>query len=91
VEVTFGPREDGPPRDAAKWTRGADWLPDDGATVVVRYRDPTQMGKVYLLPKGVTRDVPGMDPQQGPDADDPALTIDVWRERIRHDVMYSHR
>ena len=28
-------------------------------TVEVRYRDPTQMGKVYLLPAGVDRAVPG--------------------------------
>ena len=25
----------------------------------MRYRDPTQMGKVYLLPDGVDRSVPG--------------------------------
>ena len=29
---------------------GAAWLPADDAPVIVRYRDPTQMGKVYLLP-----------------------------------------
>ena len=50
----------------------------------VRYRDPTQMGKVYLRPAGVDRPVPGLgEPEQGPDADDPALTLEVWRERIR--------
>ena len=44
----------------------------------------TRMGKIYLLPAGVTRPVAGWD-EQGPDADDPALTLDVWRERIgRH-------
>jgi formamidopyrimidine-DNA glycosylase len=32
----------------------------------------------------VDRSVPGLgEPDQGPDADDPALTRDVWRERIR--------
>jgi formamidopyrimidine-DNA glycosylase len=41
------------------------------------------MGKVYLVPAGVERDVPGLDAAQGPDADDPALTLDVWRDRIR--------
>jgi formamidopyrimidine-DNA glycosylase len=42
------------------------------------------MGKVYLLPAGVARPVTGFeDSDQGPDADDPDLTIDVWRERIR--------
>src|SRR5207249_1923050 len=50
----------------------------------VRYRDPTQMGKVYLLPAGVEREVPGLGPgEMGPEVDDPALTIDVWRDRIR--------
>jgi formamidopyrimidine-DNA glycosylase len=41
------------------------------------------MGKVYLLPAGIDRPVPGLDPDQGPDADDPALTLEVWRDRIR--------
>ncbi len=42
------------------------------------------MGKVYLRPAGVDRPVPGLGPpDQGPDADDPELTVDVWRERIR--------
>ena len=50
----------------------------------VRYRDPTQMGKVYLLPAGVDRAVPGLgEGEIGPDVDDPALTLEVWRERIR--------
>lgn len=83
VVVTFGQRT-GPPHDAATWTDGASWLPADPAAVEIRYRDPTQMGKVYLLPAGVERAVPGMgDGEQGPDADDPALTREVWRERIR--------
>ena len=63
----------GPPSDAAAWTRGADWLPPDDAEVEVRYRDPTQMGKVYLLPAGLDRAVPGLDDELGPDADDPGL------------------
>lgn len=79
----FGPR-DGGPADAAAWTAGADWMPTDAARPEIRYRDPTQMGKVYLQPAGVTRPVPGLgDGEQGPDADDPALTLDVWRDRIR--------
>jgi formamidopyrimidine-DNA glycosylase len=82
VVLGFGPRATGP-RDAARWTRGASWLPADGDATEVRYRDPTQMGKVYLVPAGVTRLVPGMDADLGPDADDPALTLDVWRDRIR--------
>ena len=42
------------------------------------------MGKVYLLPAGVERPVPGRGPgEQGPDALDPALSLPVWRDRIR--------
>ena len=42
------------------------------------------MGKVYLLPAGVERPVPGRAPgEMGPDALDPALTVEVFRERIR--------
>jgi len=81
--LTFGPR-DAPPVDAAAWTAGAGWMPADDTRPEVRYRDPTQMGKVYLQPAGVTRPVPGLgEGEQGPDADDPALTLEVWRERIR--------
>ena len=74
---------------AARATRHAGraaraWLPADDAPAEVRYRDPTQMGKIYLRPAGVERPVPGLgEPDQGPDADDPALTLEVWRERIR--------
>jgi formamidopyrimidine-DNA glycosylase len=83
VVLGFGPRPAGP-SDAAAWTRGAEWLPADDATPEVRYRDPTQMGKIYLVPAGVDRPVPGLGgSDQGPDADDPALTLEVWRERIR--------
>jgi formamidopyrimidine-DNA glycosylase len=83
VVLRFGSRAPGP-RDAATWTRGAAWLPTDDATPEVRYRDPTQMGKIYLVPADVERTVPGLGgSDQGPDADDRALTLDVWRERIR--------
>ena len=42
------------------------------------------MGKIYLRPAGVHRAVPGLGGlDQGPDADDPDLTLEVWRERIR--------
>lgn len=62
----------------------AAWLPRRDLGVELRYRDATRMGKIYLLPEGVERPVAGWD-AQGPDADDPTLTLDVWRERIgRH-------
>jgi len=83
VVLGFGPRSRGP-ADAADWTRGAAWLPADDARAEIRYRDPTQMGKIYLRPAGVDRPIPGLGgTEQGPDADDPTLTRDVWRERIR--------
>jgi formamidopyrimidine-DNA glycosylase len=68
--------------DAAAWTTGADWIPGPDATPELRYRDPTQMGKIYLLPRGVDRAVPGTE-DMGPDADDPALSLELWRSRIR--------
>lgn len=68
----------------ATWTRGATWLPADDAHPEIRYRDPTQMGKVYLLPAGADREVPGLgEGEIGPDVDDPGLTLEAWRERIR--------
>jgi formamidopyrimidine-DNA glycosylase len=83
VVLAFGPRVD-PARGAASWTRGATWMPGDGADVELRYRDPSQMGKVYLIARGTVRGVPGLGAdEQGPDADDPALTLDTWRERVR--------
>jgi formamidopyrimidine-DNA glycosylase len=77
----FGPRP-GPPRDAAEWTRDATWLPLDDASVELGYRDATQMGRLYLLPEGVPREVPGWD-EQGPDADAKELDLETWRRRIR--------
>ena len=65
-----------------KWpAAGADWLPRRDLGVELRYRDATRMGKIYLLPSGVARPVAGWE-EQGPDVDDPALTLDVWRTRI---------
>ena len=83
VVLGFGPRT-GRPGDAAAWTSGGGWMPADDTRPEIRYRDPTQMGKIYLRPAGVDRPVPGLgEPDQGPEADDPALTVEVWRERIR--------
>jgi formamidopyrimidine-DNA glycosylase len=85
VVLAFGPRPAQRARGwPARWTRGAPWLPADDATPEVRYRDPTQMGKVYLLPAGLDRPVPGLGPDEiGPDVDDPELDLAAWRERIR--------
>ena len=84
LELQLGPRADGPPVDAAVWTAGAAWIPGDDTEPYLRYRDPTQMGKVYVLPAGIERSVPGRGPgEQGPDAFSPALTLEVWRDRIR--------
>ena len=81
--LAFGARS-AAPRSLPKWVRNGAWLPANDAAVEVRYRDPSQMGKVYLLPAGVERTVPGYGAsEQGPDADDPALSLEVWRERIR--------
>jgi formamidopyrimidine-DNA glycosylase len=83
VVLSFGARK-APPKRPAGWTKRADWMPSDDETLEVRYRDPTQMGKVYLLPAGLDRTVPGLsETELGPDADDPTLTLDVWRHRIR--------
>ncbi|HVM30315.1 MAG TPA: DNA-formamidopyrimidine glycosylase family protein [Candidatus Limnocylindrales bacterium] len=65
------------------WPAGADWLPRDTEPVEMRYRDATRMGKLYLLPQGSERPVAGWE-EQGPDADDPALSPEVWRQRISH-------
>jgi formamidopyrimidine-DNA glycosylase len=71
-------------KEAASWIAGAGWIPANDATPEMRYRDATQMGKVYLLPRGAERPIPGTGPgEMGPDADDPSLTLDVWRERIK--------
>jgi formamidopyrimidine-DNA glycosylase len=82
VVLAFGTRARGP-RDAAAWTRAADWLPANDAEAEIRYRDPSQMGKIYLVPAGVARAVPGLEDDQGPDADSAELTLEVWRQRIR--------
>jgi len=38
----------------------------------------------YLVPAGSGRPVPGLGAEEiGPDADDPVLTLDLWRDRIR--------
>lgn len=81
VALTLGPRAGAPP-PAASWVVGAPWLPAAGDPTELRYLDPSRMGKLYLAPAGDASSVPGIA-ALGPDADDPSLTLDVWRVRIR--------
>jgi formamidopyrimidine-DNA glycosylase len=48
----------------------------------LRYVDREMLGKLYLVPAADLEDVPGWT-EMGPDADDPALTLDAFRQRIR--------
>jgi formamidopyrimidine-DNA glycosylase len=81
VALRLGPRTS-VPRPPASWVAGASWLPADADPVELRYLDPSRMGKLYLVPTGGGASVPGIA-ALGPDADDPELTVDVWRDRIR--------
>jgi formamidopyrimidine-DNA glycosylase len=84
VVLGFGPMAPRGRFRPAAWTRDAVWLPAQDGRPEIRYRDPTQMGKVYLLPKGTDRTVPGLgEGEIGPDVDDAALTREAWRDRIR--------
>ena len=78
---TFAPVAEERRQPVADWLADARWLPDPAAPIEMRYRDSTRMGKVYLMPQGVNRPVAGWD-ELGPDADDPGLTLEVWRARI---------
>jgi formamidopyrimidine-DNA glycosylase len=81
VGFGFGPAL-AEPRSPAAWVVGAAWLPDRSAEPELRYLDPTRMGKIYLAPAGDPSGVPGIA-ELGPDADDPALTVEAWQARIR--------
>jgi formamidopyrimidine-DNA glycosylase len=48
----------------------------------LRYVDREMLGKLYLAEPGQLDAIPGWS-EMGPDADDPALTLDVFRQRIR--------
>jgi len=79
--LEFGPVPKARTHPVAAWLKDAQWLPSPDAPIEMRYRDSTRMGKIYLMPAGVSRPVAGWD-EQGPDADDAGLTLDVWRARI---------
>jgi formamidopyrimidine-DNA glycosylase len=48
----------------------------------LRYVDREMLGKLYLVPPETLDTIPGWT-EMGPDADDPDLTLDVFRQRIR--------
>ncbi len=48
----------------------------------LRYVDREMLGKLYLVGAEELDTVPGW-PEMGPDADDPALTLEAFRQRIR--------
>ena len=81
VALTLGRRAVRRARPVA-WVAGAPWLPANDDPTELRYLDPTRMGKLYLVAAGGGSTVPGVA-ALGPDADDPDLTVDVWRARIR--------
>ena len=53
---------------------------DDGEDL--RYVDREMLGKLYLVAPEEMDEIPGW-PEMGPDADDPELTLDAFRQRIR--------
>jgi formamidopyrimidine-DNA glycosylase len=76
---------------------GRFWLLDTGASKVrartglrlrftdggeLRYVDREMLGKLYLVRPDALDAIPGWT-EMGPDADDPALTLERFRERIR--------
>jgi formamidopyrimidine-DNA glycosylase len=76
---------------------GRFWLLDDGAAKVrartglrlrfadggeLRYVDREMLGKLYIVPHDGLDAIPGWT-GMGPDADDPALTLEAFRQRIR--------
>jgi formamidopyrimidine-DNA glycosylase len=76
---------------------GRFWLLPDGSAKVrartglrlrfadggeLRYVDREMLGKLYLVAPDGLDAIPGW-PEMGPDADDPELTLDAFRQRIR--------
>lgn len=50
--------------------------------VELRYVDREMLGKLYLVEPGAFDEIPGWA-EMGPDADDPELTLEAFRQRIR--------
>jgi formamidopyrimidine-DNA glycosylase len=53
-----------------------------GDDVELRYVDREMLGKLYLVAPDALDEIPGWA-EMGPDADDPALTLEAFRQRIR--------
>jgi formamidopyrimidine-DNA glycosylase len=53
---------------------------DDGSEL--RYVDRDMLGKLYLVAPDRLQEIPGWS-EMGPDADDPELTLEAFRQRIR--------
>ena len=70
-----------PPRDRVRARTGLRLRFGDG-DVELRYVDREMLGKLYLVAPDRLDDVPGWS-EMGPDADDPELTLDEFRRRIR--------
>ena len=54
----------------------------EGLDEELRYVDREMLGKLYLVAPDRLDDIPGWT-EMGPDADDPGLTLDAFRQRIR--------
>lgn len=82
IVLDFSERRTTPPGPA--WTAGAPWLPAPEATPGLILLDQRQMAKLYVVGPAAPRAIPGFEPGAlGPDADDPDLSLEVWRSRIR--------
>ena len=74
---------DGRADDGAAWTQGAAWLPGDaGAPSSATATRARWARSTSFRPVSPGRS-PASTTRAGPDADDPELTLEVWRDRIR--------
>ena len=85
VVSAFGPRAGGRRPTPRRGRPGRAWLPADDATRrgPLPRPDPDGQGLPAAGRRRPGRAGPGRRASSGPDADDPALTLEVWRDRIR--------
>ena len=69
-----------PTRERVRARTGLRLALDDGTDL--RYVDREMLGKLYLVAPDRLDEIPGWT-EMGPDADDPELTLDAFRQRIR--------